>query len=292
MEQRIQDAGKSETKKDAPSSPIVVARSNSSIASNTASPSSSDMSKLDPILDKFEPYQLKDLIKKMVTIVGLENFKAMAREVLLKKTPPNDQSSSSQGSATYQTQESASSPRVIRSNKDSSNYEDNSGLPFLRELKVAIASQMNLRHVDLASEIEKRKKEKVLSKAQLIMEEIKGHSLQTSRKALLDMSVVEGKQYWKKDMDRFFEEAHKVFLLDFKMMKLVFDILELYDEISITEAKNYLKNGNSITDKDLAMNLLQIGFSIKLHTYSNNGNDQITTAYASIIRPSHLPAEV
>lgn len=165
-------------------------------------------------------------------------------------------------------------------------------ISLIEELQFVMKNNnLKLKHVDTNIEIQKRKKEKDSSLFSQLMNDIQQQSIQKQKnEKIIDNQIIIGKKYYQKDLLRFQEEIQKVFILDFNMMKFLFDFLEsLQNEIVVKDILiQYSLNINSET---LVNHLIKIGFhGRKIIFLLNDGTEKIE--YISIFKDQDIPTKL
>jgi len=123
--------------------------------------------------------------------------------------------------------------------------------------------------------------------------------------------VITGKQFWKKDMNRWKDEIQRTFLMDVNMLKIVFYLLEvLEDEVNfevilgmVSSNKSSSSSSSSTPPRNtmlmnmdmdaisasLAIGLLNIGFSVKRDEIYDPSTREIKYQFSSVWRHSEVP---
>ncbi|GAM19885.1 hypothetical protein SAMD00019534_030600 [Acytostelium subglobosum LB1] len=293
--------------------------------------SAPDFKRIENVLGKLDPDQLIQVIMEMVKHdASLADLVPVAIKSVLTgnrlptpvySTPPPSTSPSPPPAPRHvapQKTPAAATSTTAPGNKRGGNKppppeKKKMGFSCLMEeimMKVP-TGKLNLRHVDMEKEAERRQKSMVMQNQSNILKDIvniaqRRKTEQTANKrVLVDTSIVNGMRIWKKDFELWKQELQGMFRRDVNLTVLIYRIMDSVDkEFPFDEAMDIAKVESP---ESLAQSLCRVGFNVKQSRYtsstsstssrsssssSNNNNDvEVVESieYISISKPTGMP---
>eukprot|EP01125_Pyxidicula_operculata_P020304 TRINITY_DN7490_c0_g2_i1.p1 TRINITY_DN7490_c0_g2~~TRINITY_DN7490_c0_g2_i1.p1 ORF type:complete len:1205 (-),score=365.63 TRINITY_DN7490_c0_g2_i1:30-3644(-) len=111
---------------------------------------------------------------------------------------------------------------------------------------------------------------------------------------LINQGVSEGRKYWINQPERYIDTLEKVVSMDYKMLELLFNLIQSDMTVYFNELHATLNDPNAVPKKDFAQALLSIGFNLRYREYVlvGNENDTPIIEYIIVLPPYDLPVAI